>query len=150
VLNRCPADIQVAGLLGYHNLLDAHVSADGDVRVAGEPIGLSGTAPEPGPGPVTVAAFAGGVRLVDADRPGLPLRVQRVTPGPGFHAVRLAGVASLLAHIPATDPAPTPGDHVRVVLEPGLSAVLHRPHPNGQEPAAPPQGPTLTGAPTPH
>ena len=148
VLNRRPADVHVASLLGYHNLVDAHVTADGDVRVGAEPTGLSGAGPEPGPGPVTVAVFAGGVRLADGNRPGLPLRVRRVTPGPGFHAVRLDGAVPLLAHVPANARAPEPGDPVRAVFEPGLSAVLQRSRPPEEEPVPPPGLPRLTGAPT--
>jgi ABC-type sulfate/molybdate transport systems ATPase subunit len=120
-LNRRPADTSVAALLGYDNLVSAQVSPDGTVRVGHAPTGLTCPA---APGPVTVAVFAGGVRLVEAGGPGVPLRVSRVTPGPGHRALRLDGAVSLVAHLPANVPAPVAGDRVTVDFDAGLSAVL--------------------------
>ena len=77
-------------------------------------------------GAATVAVFACGVRLIYADRTGLPVRVARVTPGPGHRVLALEGAVSLLAQLPIGCPAPSPGDTVRVVFEPALSAVLPR------------------------
>ena len=74
-----PADASVAALVGYDNLVDATVRPDGSVLVGGAPTGLVHRGPV---GAATVAVFACGVRLVDADRTGLPVRVTRVTPDP--------------------------------------------------------------------
>ena len=120
-LNRRPAEPSVAALVGYDNLVDATVGPDGSVLVCGAPTGLVHRGPV---GAATVAVFAGGVRLVDADRPGLPVRVARVTPGPGHRVLALEDRVSLLAHLPMRAPAPLTGDVVRVVFDPLLSAVL--------------------------
>ena len=74
-----PADASVAALVGYDNLVDATVRPDGAVLVDGAPTGLVHRGPV---GAATVAVFACGVRLIDADRTGLPVRVARVTPDP--------------------------------------------------------------------
>jgi ABC-type Fe3+/spermidine/putrescine transport system ATPase subunit len=125
-LNREPADPSVAALVGYDNLMDATVRPDGSVLICGEPTGLVHRGP-PGAA-VTVAVFAGGVRLVDADQPGLSVRVARVTPGPGHRVLALEGrsrgAVSLLAHLPVDVPAPVPGEAVRVAFDPAFSAVL--------------------------
>ena len=118
-----PADASVAALVGYDNLVDATVRPDGSVLVGGAPTGLVHRGPV---GAATVAVFACGVRLVDADRTGLPVRVTRVTPGPGYRVVALEGAVSLLAQLPIGCPAPLPGDTARVVFETALSAVLPR------------------------
>ncbi len=115
-LYRRPADPSVAALVGYDNLVDATVRPDGSVLIGGEPTGLVhrgplGTA-------ATVAVFAGGVRLVDADHSGLLMRIARVTPGPGHRVLALEGAVSLLAHLPMDIPAPSPGEAVRVVFDP--------------------------------
>jgi hypothetical protein len=75
-------------------------------------------------GPVVVAAFANGVRMVDADAPGLPVRIMRVTPGPGHRAVALEGSVSLLAQMPINGPSLAVGDEVKVDFDPALTAVL--------------------------
>ncbi len=116
-LNLRPADAQVAGLVGYDNLVGATVQPDGAVLVGGAPTGLVHL-PASGhrPGPATVAVFAAGVRLVDAECAGVPLRVARVTVGPGRREVTLAGAVALVAHLAPGLEAPSPGDEVRVVL----------------------------------
>jgi ABC-type Fe3+/spermidine/putrescine transport system ATPase subunit len=124
-LYRRPADPSVAALVGYDNLVDATARPDGSVLVGGEPTGLVHCGP-PKPEEVTVAVFAGGVRLVDADHTGLTVRVARVTPGPGHRVLALDGTVSLQAHLPVDVPAPLPGETVRVVFDPALSAVLPR------------------------
>ena len=118
-----PADASVAALVGYDNLVDATVGPGGSVLVGGAPTGLMHRGPV---GAATVAVFACGMRLVDADCTGLPVRVTRVTPGPGYRVVALEGAASLVAHLPIGCPAPVPGDTARVVFESALSAVLPR------------------------
>lgn len=111
----------MAALVGYENLVSATVRSDGEVLVGGAPTGLLHRAPA---GAATVAVFAGGVLLTDDHGPGLPVRVARVTPGPGHHVLALEGAMSLLAHLPMRVPAPLTGDVVRVVFDPVLSAVL--------------------------
>ena len=118
-----PADASVAALVGYDNLVDATVRPDGSVLVGGAPTGLVHRGPV---GAATVAVFACGVRLIYADRTGLPVRVTRVTPGPGHRVLALEGAVSLLAQLPIGCPAPLPGDTARVVFESALSAVLPR------------------------
>lgn len=123
-LNRSPADANVAALVGYDNFVDAYVEQDGTVLVGGASTGLTcgGRA-----GDATVAVFANGVRLLGGDMPGLPVRIGRVTPGPGHRAVALDGVVPLLAHLPMDAPTPVKGDVARAVFDPALSAVLPRP-----------------------
>jgi ABC-type sulfate/molybdate transport systems ATPase subunit len=122
-LNRCPADASVAALVGYENLVGAQVNADGSVLIDSAPTGLTTREPS---GPVTVAVFANGVRIVDADEPGLPARITRVTPGPGHRAVTLEGSVSLLAQMPINGSSLSAGDDVKVVFDPALTAVLPR------------------------
>lgn len=122
-LHRRPADVSVAALVGYENLLDARVEPDGTVSVSGEPTGLVSDRAD-GTAAAAVAVFASGLRPVDTHTPGLSARVARVTPGPGHHVVALEGPVSLLAHLPVGVPAPSTGDVVRVRFDPRLSVVL--------------------------
>ncbi|MPY86227.1 MAG: hypothetical protein GEV00_24070 [Actinophytocola sp.] len=120
-LHRSPADASVAALVGYDNIVDAHVGSDGSVLVGRAPTGLA----RPGPaGPATVAVFAGGVRLVGEDCPGVPARVSRVTPGRGHHVLALDGAVPLLAQLSLDASIPPTGQAVRVGFDPALSAVL--------------------------
>ncbi len=123
-LHRLPADASVASLVGYENLMSATVRPDGEVVVGGAPTGLLHRTAA---GPATVAVFAGGVLLTGDHGPGLPVRVARVSPGPGHHVLALEGAVSLLAQLPMRIPAPLTGDVVRVVFDPVLSAVLPGP-----------------------
>jgi len=126
MLNRRPVDASVAALVGYQNLIDAIVQADGTVVVGRAPTGLTSDRPA---GPATVAAFANGIRLLPEDVPGIPVRITKVSPGPGHRAVTLVGATSLLAHLPVHAPATQTGERARVVFDPTLSAVLP---PNGK------------------
>lgn len=120
-LCRRPADASVAALVGYDNLVEAFVQPDGAVLIGGSPTGLTCGGPA---GPATVAVFAGGVQLGGKETPGVPVRVSRVSPGPGHRVVAVHGPAALLAHVPLDSPGPLVGDSLRVVLDPALSAVL--------------------------
>ncbi|HET7325853.1 MAG TPA: ABC transporter ATP-binding protein [Nocardioidaceae bacterium] len=132
VLNGSPADASVAALVGYDNLVDVYVRPDGAVVVDDAPTGLT----HPGPaGPATVAVFANGVRLVGDDLPGLPVRISRVTPGPGHRVVALDGAASLQAQLPIDAAAPVTGDTARAVFDPSLSAVIPTAHGQHFDPA---------------
>jgi ABC-type sulfate/molybdate transport systems ATPase subunit len=122
-LNRSPADASVAALVGYDNLVETVVEPDGRVCVVGVPTGLSSAGPT---GPATVAAFAAGVRVTQAGRSGVRVRVARVAPGPGYRVVSLVGPVTLVAHMPLDDPEPEVGADVVVSLDPALSAVLPR------------------------
>jgi ABC-type sugar transport system ATPase subunit len=123
-LNRRPVDASVAALVGYENLVDAEVCPDGSVLVGRTPTGLTTSHPA---GPVTVAAFASGVQLVPADWPGLPVRITRVSPGPGHRSVTVSGAVSLLAHVPFQAAASLlTGSTARVVFDPALTAILPR------------------------
>jgi ABC-type sulfate/molybdate transport systems ATPase subunit len=121
VLNRFPADAGVAALVGYENLVDGYVETDGTVLVGQVRTGL--TNDELG-GPVVIAVFANGVRIVGPDAPGLPVRITRVTPGPGHRAVALEGSVSLLARMPINGSSLSIGDDVKVDFDPALTAVL--------------------------
>ena len=121
VLNRFPADARVAALVGYENLVDAYAETDGSVLVGQVPTGLTNRDLT---GPVVVAVFANGVRIVGADAPGLPVRVTRVTPGPGHRAVALEGSVSLLARMPINGSLLSVGDEVKVDFDPELTVVL--------------------------
>ncbi|MGH3474863.1 MAG: ABC transporter ATP-binding protein [Aeromicrobium sp.] len=121
VLNRLPADARVAALVGYENLVDAYVEPDGTVLIGDVPTGLTHRELL---GPVTVAVFANGVRIVSADAPGLPMRVTRVTPGPGHRDVALEGSVLLLAQMPMNGSSLSAGDEVKVGFDPALTAVL--------------------------
>ena len=121
VLNRCPVDARVAALVGYDNLVDAYVEPDGSVLIGPAPTGL--TCRELS-GPVTIATFANGVRLVGAEATGLVMRITRVTPGPGHRAVALDGGVALLAQVPINGSPLSAGDDVKVGFDPALTAVL--------------------------
>ena len=123
ILNRCPADASVAALVGYDNLVDAHVELDGTVRVGQELTGLTSGGPA---GPATVAVFANGVRLLDHGMPGLPVRITRVSPDRGRRAVAVDGAVSLLVHVPMDAPSLVAGDLARAAFDPALSAVVPR------------------------
>jgi ABC-type Fe3+/spermidine/putrescine transport system ATPase subunit len=123
LLTRWPADANVAALVGYDNLIDAYVEADGTVLVGRMPTGLTCSGPA---GPTTVAVFANGVRLLGSDEPGLPVRITRVSPDRGRQAVAVEGAVSLLAHVPIDVSSPRTGDLARVVFDPALSVVLPR------------------------
>ncbi|MQA09343.1 MAG: ATP-binding cassette domain-containing protein [Pseudonocardiaceae bacterium] len=121
LLTRCPIDASVAALVGYDNLVEAFVEADGAVVVDRAPTGLRCDGPA---GPATVAVFAGGVRLVGDDEPGVPMRVAQVAPGPGHWTVLLDGAVSLLARVRLDGRPPQAGERTRVSFDPALSTVL--------------------------
>jgi len=121
VLNRWPADASVAALVGYDNVVEASVQADGFVCVGTSHTGLTSRRKA---GPVTVAAFANGVRMNGDRGTGLPMRVTRVTPGAGHWVVGLDGAVSLVAHVSTSAPAPAVGETVTVSLDPELSVVM--------------------------
>ncbi len=134
-LNLRPVDAQVAALVGYDNLVDATVQPDGAVLVGGAPTGLvhrPTAGARAATGPATVAVFAAGVRLAETEGAGVPVRVDRVAVGPGHRELTLSGVvppvshlvSHLVAHLAVGLAAPSPGDQVRVVFDPALSAVL--------------------------
>ena len=120
-LLRDPADVTVARLIGYENLLEAEVGDGGAVEVAGRPTGLEH--PD-GTGPVIIAAWAAGVRLRSPEAPGIPVTVESVSPGPGRWEVTLAGPVALRAHVPLGATPPRLGDRLAARLDPGLTAVV--------------------------
>lgn len=121
VLYRFPADAAVAALVGYENLVDAYVETDASVLVGQVRTGLTHGELT---GPVVVAVFANGVRIVGPDDPGVAERITRITPGPGHRAVALEGSVSLLARMPVNGPSLSVGDEVKVDFDPALTAVL--------------------------
>lgn len=129
---RAPADPTVARLVGYDNVVDARVDADGSARVDGHVV-LRGSS-EP-PGRTQLAVWGWGVRLGPTSGETLCARVLSVTPGQGRWEVRLAGSVSLLAYLPLHRPAPAVGDRVGLVLDPEQAVAIP---PSGAVPAVRP------------
>jgi ABC-type sulfate/molybdate transport systems ATPase subunit len=120
-LMRDPADATVARLVGYENVLEAEVSGDGVVAVAGRPTGLHCAVRT---GPAIVAAWAAGVRLRSPAAPGIPVTVEHVSLGPGRWEITLAAPMPLRAHVPLGTSPPRPGERLAVALDPALAAIL--------------------------
>ena len=116
-----PADAAVAHLVGYENVVDAHIDDAGDVLVAGHPTGL--TAP-PGRRPTTLAIWATAIHLRDPGDRGLPATIVRVSTGPGRHELTLDAGLPLRAHLPLAAPPPDAGTEVSIELDPALAAVV--------------------------
>ncbi|MGH2762766.1 MAG: ATP-binding cassette domain-containing protein, partial [Thermoleophilaceae bacterium] len=118
---REPSDATVARLVGYDNILPARIDRDGEVLVAGRPCGLRTDEP---PGEVTVAAWAGAVRLGPPGNGPLQATVEHVAPGPGRWEVVLAGEPNLRAQLPPTESPPRPGERHAVRLDPELATLI--------------------------
>ena len=116
-----PADAGVARLVGYENVLEAEADRDGTVLLGGRPTGLGGV---PVAGPVTVAAWAAGVRIDPAGDAGAPATVTHVAHGPGRWEVTLAAEVPLRAQVPFGTSPPSPGDAVAVELDAARAVVL--------------------------
>jgi ABC-type sulfate/molybdate transport systems ATPase subunit len=121
-----PADASVARLIGYENVIDAHIDDDGNVLVAGRPTGL--TAP-PGRRPDALAVWAGAIRIRTIEDGPLPAIVERVSAGPGRHELTLDAGVTLRAHLPLAAAAPPRGAEVSVEIDPTLAALLEPPPP---------------------
>lgn len=134
-----PADAAVARLVGYENVIDVHIDDDGNVLVAGHPTGL--TAP-PGSRSATLAIWATAIHVHGPRDGGLPATVERVTTGPGRHALSLDAGLALRAHLPLATPPPDPGTEVSVELDPTLATVVDSPaqRPIGVQGSARPPG----------
>jgi ABC-type sugar transport system ATPase subunit len=117
-----PADDAVARLLGFENVLRAHVTEDGIIRVRGQAIGLA----TPGPaGPVTVAAWAAAVRLHDGGEGTLTAKVRSCAPGPGRWELDLdAAGMTLRAHRPLPARPLPPGETVFITLDHAQTVAL--------------------------
>jgi ABC-type sulfate/molybdate transport systems ATPase subunit len=120
-LMRDPADATVARIVGYENLVEAEVRADGQVEVEGR---LTGLRCPLDTGPAVVAAWAAGVGLARLGGAGIPATVQHVSAGPGRWEITLAAPAALRAHLPLGTSPPHPGERVAVALDPALAAVV--------------------------
>jgi ABC-type sulfate/molybdate transport systems ATPase subunit len=116
-----PADAAVAHLVGYENVVDAHIDDAGNVLVAGRPTGL--TAP-PGRRSATLAIWATAIHLRHPGDRGLPATIVRVTTGPGRHELTLDAGLPLRAHLPLAAPPPDAGTEVSVELDSALAAVV--------------------------
>jgi ABC-type Fe3+/spermidine/putrescine transport system ATPase subunit len=116
-----PADDDVARLVGFDNVLHAHVTEDGIVRVRGQAIGLA-TAGHPGP--VTLAAWGAAVRLDNGGEGALTARVRRCAPGPGRWELDLDAGTPLRAHLPLTAQPRRPGDTVAITLDHAQTVVI--------------------------
>jgi ABC-type sulfate/molybdate transport systems ATPase subunit len=122
-LVRAPADAAVARLLGYQNVLDAEVGADGTLLLAGRPTELRAA---PGPRPVTLAAWASSVRILPAGDAPLSATVSRVAMGPGRWDVTLRREVELRAQVPFGAAPPSPGEVVAVAFDAAQVAVIDR------------------------
>jgi ABC-type sulfate/molybdate transport systems ATPase subunit len=116
-----PADAAVAHLVGYENVVNAHIDDAGNVLLAGHPTGL--TAP-PGHRDATLAIWATAIHLRDPGDRGLPATIVRVTTGPGRHELTLDAGLPLRAHLPLAVHPPDAGTEVSVGLDPALAAVV--------------------------
>jgi ABC-type sulfate/molybdate transport systems ATPase subunit len=116
-----PADAAVAHLVGYENVVNAHIDDAGKVLLAGHPTGL--TAP-PGHRDATLAIWATAIHLRDPGDRGLPATIVRVTTGPGRHELTLDAGLPLRAHLPLAVHPPDAGTEVSVGLDPALAAVV--------------------------
>ncbi|MPY79071.1 MAG: ATP-binding cassette domain-containing protein [Actinophytocola sp.] len=132
-----PISADVARLVGYDNLVPAHVRSDGTVLIGQTATGLRLAGYK---GPASVAVFANGVRpAAEGDAAGVPARVRHVSLGPGYWTVSLTvslpGVTDLAMTLPIGTPVAPEGSTVRVVFDPSLSTVLpataatRQPHP---------------------
>jgi ABC-type sulfate/molybdate transport systems ATPase subunit len=120
-LLREPADATVARLVGYENVVAGRIDADGRVLLAGRPCGLRSDRP---PGAVTVAAWAGAVRLGPPARGSLEATVDQVAAGPGRWEVVLAGEEALRAHLPLSERPPAAGERRAVSLDPEMATLV--------------------------
>jgi ABC-type sulfate/molybdate transport systems ATPase subunit len=127
-----PNDADVARLIGYENVIDAHIDADGTVLVAGHPTGLTAN---PGARAGTLAAWASAVHLRDRGDGPLPATVTRVSTGPGRHDLTLDACVTLHAHLPLSAVPPQPGAEVSVQIDPALTAVIDAPPRAAAQPA---------------
>jgi tungstate transport system ATP-binding protein len=116
-----PADAAVARLIGYENVIDVHVDADGIVLAAGRPTGLTAA---PGPRSATLAIWAGAVHVRACDEAPLPATVARVTTGPGLHHVTLDAGIPVRAQLPLTRLPPQAGTEVAIQLDQALAVML--------------------------
>jgi ABC-type sulfate/molybdate transport systems ATPase subunit len=120
-LLREPSDATVARLVGYENVVGGRIDGDGGVLLAGKPCGLT---TDRAPGEVTIAAWAGAVRLGPPRQGSLEATVEQVAAGPGRWEVVLAGEEALRAHLPLSQPPPAAGDRRAVSLDPGLATLV--------------------------
>lgn len=129
-----PADMAVARLVGYENVIDVHIDDDGNILAAGHPTGL--TAP-PGRRSASLAIWATAIHVRGPRDGRLPATVARVTTGPGRHELTLDAGLALRAHIPLTPPPPDRGTEVSLEIDPTLTALLDPP------PRSPMSGPDV-------
>jgi ABC-type sulfate/molybdate transport systems ATPase subunit len=122
---REPADATVARLVGYENVVPARVDGAGGVLIAGKRCGLRAAARS---GPVSVAAWASGLRLAPPQPEALEGIVREVTAGPGRWEVVLgAGDTALRAHLPLTKAPPAPGERCAVHFDERLARLVSAP-----------------------
>jgi ABC-type sulfate/molybdate transport systems ATPase subunit len=126
-----PADVDVARLVGYENIIDVHIDDDGNVRAGERPTGL--TAP-PGARAASLAIWATAIHVRNARDSGLPATVERVTTGPGRHELTLNAGLGLRAHLPLTTPPPQIGTRVSLQLDPSLAVLLDPPFRSRSDP----------------
>ena len=127
---RRPADGTVARLVGYENVIPAQIDADGQVLIGGAPSGVTTTT---APGSATLAAWATAIQLVSPDSAPLRATVERVSHGPRYWEIALAGRERLRAHLPLERSPPLPGDVVGVCIDPPRSVVIPAPRRPGRD-----------------
>jgi ABC-type sulfate/molybdate transport systems ATPase subunit len=118
---RQPADVTVAKLVGYDNVIRIEADRAGQVLLAGVPCGLPAHHP---PGAHTLATWGAAIRIGPPGRGPLEATVQRVSPGPGRWEVVLAAGETLRAHLPLDRVPPQANQLVSVNIDPAHATVI--------------------------
>jgi len=124
---RTPTDGTVARLVGYQNVLDVTVDAEGHVRSGGS---VLVTLPDATAGPGTLAVWAHGVRVAPAQG-ATPWKITEIRPGPGRWDTLVEGTGDaagivIVAHLPLAQQPPHAASHVQVSITAHDSALISR------------------------
>jgi ABC-type sugar transport system ATPase subunit len=119
---QAPADARVARILGYQNLLQVNVDANGAVTFHGRRLLDTQLA---GPRSATLAVWANGIELERPQEGAMAATVQGVTAGPGRWEVTIHDCGTrLVAFMRSDQPPPQPGQQVALRLLPELCATM--------------------------
>ncbi|MDQ3104130.1 MAG: ABC transporter ATP-binding protein [Actinomycetota bacterium] len=118
---QAPADLRVARIVGYQNLLPVEIDPDGVVRLHGQPLA---TVSSRAGGPATLAVWASGVEVGPPGPDAVVATVDAVTPGPGRWEVALDCGPRIVAYVRSDQPPPRRGEQLSLWLLPELIAVV--------------------------
>jgi ABC-type Fe3+/spermidine/putrescine transport system ATPase subunit len=119
-----PATATVARLVGYENVIKAERTTRGAIDIGGRPAGLH----SPGPaGPVWLAVWASGARLVAPDPAILRGVVTDARLGPGHWEIAVDIGQPVIARRELGQSPPAPGTPTGLSLEPALTAIIDEP-----------------------